>query len=254
MVVVTFRLRASGEGDPVGDLPPHYDRYAMVDRHYRGRVQPGETWLCRVYTHHLSFLIPLHRLELPFLLSLDPTWMDSLAKALVHQDVPLGHRLEEHLAAIRRDQEAAASYQRERLEALSFRLNEIQRDRDDWRHRYEAAARGDASFKTESPWKTSVARCASNGWLESPDLRHVAYTASFTADFRRLLLRPDVEGQLARNGLVRVPGLEVARPGLAPCEMEMEWSDGLDGFLIELPATTTAAPEGDALPPVASMR
>lgn len=92
LAIVTWKepnYQTGGRRDPVADLPPTFDRYGIVDRDHRDRVQVGETWIVRPYTPvggTAVFLTPVAPVELSAVLALDKDKVQELARELVaHQ-------------------------------------------------------------------------------------------------------------------------------------------------------------------------
>lgn len=102
LCIVTFQEPQNPSGtrrDPIGRLPPSYDRFGIVDREYKDRVKAGETWIVRPYTNHTGaiFLLPLDKVELASILALDLAFIQQLAAELVRHRPDLAMALRDLL-------------------------------------------------------------------------------------------------------------------------------------------------------------
>lgn len=104
LCIVTFREPANPVGtrrDPMAFLPPTYDRFGVIDREYREKVKPGETWIVQPYMAGVGavFLVPLAQVELSSILALDARFVEQLAAELVRSRPDLLGALRELLPA-----------------------------------------------------------------------------------------------------------------------------------------------------------
>lgn len=88
LCIVTFQEPQNPSGarrDPIGRLPPTFERFGIIDREYKDRVHVGETWIVRPYSNQTGaiFLLPLDKVELASILALDKGFIQSLAAELV---------------------------------------------------------------------------------------------------------------------------------------------------------------------------
>lgn len=267
IILVTFVVpppRTDGKKDPIAYLPPSYQRFGVVDRDHRQRVNVGETWLVETVQKGPGtlFLVPLLRLDPKSLLELQPSRMRELADHIAVKNPSLAKELAAKLPAPP-DPVVARQYEEARatIQELQKNVDQLSRDKASLETQLgqltamkqtsgapaSAASGGPNPLRrhpAEAPVTTSSPRIPASPSAEgitlerlegeqvhSTALVHLAYEIHFTGDLYRIILRPSPTGVPCDRGKMVLRGLSRVDHSPPPATYSMFWDERLGGFV-----------------------
>jgi len=267
ILLVTFVVpppRTDGKKDPIAYLPPSYQRFGIVDRDHRQRVNVGETWLVEAAQKGVGtlFLIPLFRLDSKSLLELQPNRIRELADHIAVKNPSLAKELAAKLPAPP-DPIVARQYDEARaaIQELHKTVDQLSRDKASLETQLgqltaikqasgapPSPASGGPNPRrhrpAEAPVTTSSPRMAAPipaegvtlerleaEQVHSTALVHTAYEIHFTGDLYRIILRPSPTGVPCDHGKMVLRGLSRVDHSPPPATYSMLWDERLGGFV-----------------------